>query len=54
MNEKIECKNKKWPKKNRENQQQKILVLVGWMDGWMDGCKSRFNDCLQQSEILTV
>ena len=24
----------------------------GWMDGWIDGRKSRFKDCLQQSKNL--
>jgi hypothetical protein len=24
--------------------------MDGWMGGWMDGCKSRFKDCLQQSK----
>ena len=23
----------------------------GWVDGWMGGRKSRFNDCLQQSKM---
>ena len=22
-----------------------------WMDGWMDGSESQFNDCLQQSKL---
>ena len=24
----------------------------GWMGGWMNGCKSRFKDCLQQSKMM--
>ena len=31
-------------------QQQKSLVL----EGWMDGCKSRFKDSLQQSKIIII
>ena len=26
----------------------------GWVDGWMDGRKSRFKDCLQQSKKCLV
>ena len=29
---------------------KKSIVLDGWMGGWMDGRKSRFKDCLQQSK----
>ena len=25
--------------------------MDGWVGGWMDGHKSCFNDCLQQSKI---
>ena len=30
---------------------KKSLVLDGCMDGWVDGSKSQFNDCLQQPKI---
>ena len=30
------------------------LYGTGWQDGWMDGCKSRVKDCLQQSKIGKV
>ena len=26
--------------------------LAGWMDGWVDGGKSRVKDCLQQLKII--
>ncbi len=33
-----------------------LVHVPGWMDewvgGWVDGSKSRFKDCLQQSKIL--
>ena len=25
-------------------------VRGGWVGGWVGGCKSRFKDCLQQSQ----
>ena len=28
------------------------IVLGGWVGGWMDGLKSRFKDCLQQSKTF--
>ena len=32
---------------------QKTL-LEGWKDGWVEGCKSRVKDCLQQSKIKAI
>ena len=26
--------------------------MDGWVGGWMDGCKSRVKDCLQQSKTI--
>ena len=28
--------------------------VPGWMDGWVNGDKSRFKDSLQQSKILKI
>jgi hypothetical protein len=28
-----------------------LVHVPGWMDEWVDGSKSRFKDCLQQSKI---
>jgi hypothetical protein len=30
-----------------------LVHVPGWVGGLMDGCKSRFKDCLQQSKIIT-
>jgi hypothetical protein len=27
-----------------------LVHVPGWMGGWMDGSKSRFKDCLQQTK----
>ena len=49
--EKIGCKNEislskiGWARKS-------YLKPCYWMDGWMDGSKSRFKDCSQQSKIV--
>jgi hypothetical protein len=29
------------------------MFLDGWMGGWVDGSKSGFKDCLQQSKITS-
>jgi hypothetical protein len=29
-----------------------LVHVLGWMDGWVDGSKSRFKDCLQQSKNI--
>jgi hypothetical protein len=28
-----------------------FVHVPGWMDGWVGGSKSRFQDCLQRSKI---
>jgi hypothetical protein len=27
-----------------------LIHVPGWIDGWVDGSKIRFKDCLQQSK----
>ena len=37
MNEKIGCEKKVWQKKELRKFDKKVLVLGGWVDGWMGG-----------------